>query len=37
LVLGQRFYAEICLSGHLFLDLYSLSLEEGALGLDMPT
>jgi len=36
LMLGQRSCAEICLSGHLFLDLCSLSLEKGVLGSDMP-
>jgi hypothetical protein len=35
-ILGQRSCAEICLSGHLFLDLCSLSLEKGVLGSDMP-
>jgi hypothetical protein len=36
LILGQRSCAKICLSGHFFLDLFSLSLEKGALRLDMP-
>jgi len=36
LILGQRSYAEICLSGHFFLDLRFLSFEMGALGSDMP-
>jgi hypothetical protein len=27
----------ICLSGHFFLELCSLSFEKGALGSDMPT
>jgi hypothetical protein len=34
---GQRSCSKMCLSGHFFLDLCSLSLEEGALRLDMPT
>jgi hypothetical protein len=37
LLLGQRSCAKICLSGHLFLDLWSLCLERGTLGSDMPT
>jgi hypothetical protein len=37
LILGQRSCAVICLSGHFFLDLCSLSFEEGALGSGMPT
>jgi hypothetical protein len=37
LILGQRSCAVICLSGHFFLDLCSLSFEEGALGSDILT
>jgi len=37
LVLVQRSCTKFCLYRHLFLDLCSLSLEEGALGSDMPT
>jgi hypothetical protein len=35
-ILGQRSCAVICLFGHFFLDLYSLSFEKGSLGWDMP-
>jgi hypothetical protein len=34
-ILGQRSCTKICLFGHFFLDLCSLSLEKGALGSDM--
>jgi hypothetical protein len=37
LILGQRSYAIICLSGHFFLILFSLSFEKGVLGSDMST
>jgi hypothetical protein len=36
LILGQRSCALICLFGHFFLDLFSLSFKEGALGSDKP-
>jgi hypothetical protein len=37
LMLGQRSCAVICLFGHFFLDLSSLSFEEGVLGSYVPT
>jgi hypothetical protein len=37
LMLGQRSSAEISLSWHLFLDVWSLSFEKKTLGLDVPT